>query len=109
MEKNISYFIDQNRKHLKINNLKITLSPTDNRQYRALLLDNRLKVLLISDPGISQASAALDVHVGSFSDPVDVPGIAHFAEHMCFLGTQKYPDEADFKYIISPYTILFFI
>ena len=66
--------------------------------------------MLISDPGISQASAALDVHVGSFSDPVDVPGIAHFAEHMCFLGTQKYPDEADFKYIIPPhYTILFFI
>ena len=71
--------------------------PSDAREYRALLLPNQLRVLLISDKSSNRAAAALDVHVGSFSDPADVPGIAHFAEHMCFLGTEKYPDETDFR------------
>jgi insulysin len=33
-------------------------------------LANQLEVLLISDPDTDRASAALDVHVGSLSDPV---------------------------------------
>ncbi|CAG2123363.1 unnamed protein product, partial [Medioppia subpectinata] len=36
------------------------------------------------------------------SDPRDVQGLAHFAEHMLFLGTKKYPDDDDYnKYITS--------
>lgn len=27
---------------------------------------------------------------------VEVPGLAHFLEHMLFLGTAKYPDEAEY-------------
>ena len=30
---------------------------------------------------------------GSFSDPLEAEGLAHFCEHMLFLGTEKYPDE----------------
>ena len=71
--------------------------PSDSREYRALRLSNMLRVLLISDKTSNRAAAALDVHVGSFSDPADIPGIAHFAEHMCFLGTSKYPEENDFR------------
>jgi insulysin len=34
------------------------------------------------------------------SDPKDLPGLAHFCEHMLFLGTIKYPEENDFdKYL----------
>jgi len=35
----------------------------------------------------------MDVHVGSFADPAEWPGLAHFLEHMLFLGTKKYPKE----------------
>ena len=38
----------------------------------------------------------MDVNVGQFSDPVDVPGLAHFCEHMLFLGTEKYPNENEY-------------
>ena len=27
------------------------------------------------------------------SDPDELPGLAHFLEHMLFLGTEKYPEE----------------
>ena len=31
--------------------------------------------------------------VGQMSDPKDVPGLAHFLEHMLFLGSSKYPGD----------------
>lgn len=42
----------------------------DEREYRLIKLANQLEVLVISDPDTDRASAALDVHVGSLSDPV---------------------------------------
>ncbi|XP_049596638.1 nardilysin isoform X1 [Syngnathus scovelli] len=43
-----------------------------------------------------QSAAALCVGVGSFSDPADLPGLAHFLEHMVFMGSEKYPSENGF-------------
>ncbi|XP_076010587.1 nardilysin b [Genypterus blacodes] len=43
-----------------------------------------------------QAAAALCIGVGSFSDPADLPGLAHFLEHMVFMGSEKYPAENGF-------------
>lgn len=44
---------------------------------------------------INKASAvSLCVGVGSFSDPEDVPGLAHCLEHMVFMGSKKYPKES---------------
>uniref|UniRef100_A0A673C542 Nardilysin-like n=1 Tax=Sphaeramia orbicularis TaxID=375764 RepID=A0A673C542_9TELE len=40
--------------------------------------------------------AALCISVGSFSDPDDLPGLAHFLEHMVFMGSEKYPAENGF-------------
>lgn len=67
----------------------ITKSLNDDRSYRGINLENGLKVVLVSDPTTDKAAAALDVHVGHLSDPWHLPGLAHFLEHMLFLGTEK--------------------
>ena len=55
-------------------------SPADNKEYRAMTLPNGLRVLLTSDPTADAAAAALNVHVGHFSDPDYLPGLAHFCD-----------------------------
>lgn len=76
-------------------------SPNDTNRYRIVTLPNQLEVLLISDPGADKAAAAMDVATGSGDDPADRPGLAHFNEHMLFLGTQKYPDPDAYQRFIS--------
>ncbi|WP_439134846.1 insulinase family protein [Pseudomaricurvus sp.] len=76
-------------------------SPNDNRDYKYLTLPNQLRVLLISDPTTDKASAALDVNVGSGDDPRDREGLAHFLEHMLFLGTEKYPASDEYQAYIT--------
>lgn len=72
-------------------------SPHDPRSYETLVLDNGLKVVLVSDPATDKAAASLDVNIGSGSDPQGREGLAHFLEHMLFLGTEKFPDSAEYK------------
>ncbi|BFZ09211.1 hypothetical protein BsWGS_12249 [Bradybaena similaris] len=79
----------------------ITKSAADPRQYRGLELSNGLKVLLISDPETDKSSAAMDVHIGHLKDPRDLPGLAHFCEHMLFLGTEKYPEENEYNKFLN--------
>jgi insulysin len=67
-----------------------------NRETAKLKLDNGIEVLLISDPGADKSAATVAVNAGSWNDPVEFPGMAHFCEHMLFMGTEKYPDENAF-------------
>jgi insulysin len=76
-------------------------SALDTRDYRAITLANKLKVLLISDPDSEKAAAAMDVGVGHYSDPDSLPGLAHFCEHMLFLGTRDYPDEESYNKFLA--------
>ena len=71
----------------------------DDRIYSSLTLLNNLRVILISDPSTEYASAALDVGVGHFSD--NVSGLAHFLEHLLFMGTEKYPVENDYSSFLT--------
>ena len=82
-------------------NTEVEKSARDNRTYQVLYLDNQLRVLLISDPDSNISAAAMEVAVGSFSDPPEVQGLAHFCEHMLFLGTQKYPNEHVYSNFLS--------
>ena len=43
----------------------------------------------------------MDIGVGSKSDPRDCMGLAHFCEHMLFLGTGKYPEEACYSQFLA--------
>ncbi len=69
----------------------IIQSPNDHRAYRSVVLANGLTVVLVSDPTTDKAAAALAVYRGSYDDPDGRQGLAHFLEHMLFLGTTKYP------------------
>ena len=75
--------------------------PLDDREYLTFQLKNGLRVLLCSDLSSNEAAAAMDVHVGACSDPVEVPGLAHFNEHMLFLGTKSYPKEDSFEAFLA--------
>ncbi|MEQ6886943.1 insulinase family protein [Salicola sp. Rm-C-2C1-2] len=75
--------------------------PDATADYRYLTLDNGLGALLVSDPRADKAAAALDVHVGAGADPEKRPGLAHFTEHMLFLGTETYPDPGEYKSFIN--------
>ena len=71
---------------------QIEKSPNDTRDYRYLELTNGLKVVLISDQKADKAAASLTAFRGSFHDPSERLGLAHFLEHMLFIGTEKYPE-----------------
>ncbi|KAM3418074.1 hypothetical protein BST61_g6279 [Cercospora zeina] len=75
----------------------------DNRSYRVIELPNKLEVLLIHDADTDKASAAMDVNVGSLSDPEEMQGMAHAVEHLLFMGTEKYPGENDYNSYLTKY------
>eukprot|EP00957_Ditylum_brightwellii_P196370 14961719-Ditylum_brightwellii.AAC.1 len=53
------------------------------------------------DSGLRKAAAALVVGAGSFHDPPYANGMAHFLEHMLFMGTEKYPAENQYDAFLS--------
>lgn len=74
------------------------LTPTlAKRETLKLRLSNGLEAYLISDPGLDKSGASLAVNRGSWSNPDEYLGLAHFLEHMLFLGTKKYPTEGGYQ------------
>ena len=78
-------------------------SEQDDREYRVIRLENGLEAMLVHDGKADKAAASLDVAVGHLYDPVsarlsvvvehlfitltqdDMPGLAHFCEHLLFM------------------------
>ncbi|PAJ73705.1 peptidase M16 [Pseudoalteromonas sp. NBT06-2] len=73
------------------------ISNNDSRTYQSLTLNNGLKVLLIQDLDSEKSAASLTVNAGNFDDPEDRQGLAHFLEHMLFLGTDLFPEPGAFS------------
>ena len=73
----------------------------DEYEYRLIQLDNGIQALLIHDPEADKAAAAADVRVGSMSDPKEIPGLAHFTEHMLFYSSAKYSTEDEYSKFIA--------
>ncbi|KAL7536578.1 hypothetical protein ACHAXR_008597 [Thalassiosira sp. AJA248-18] len=53
------------------------------------------------DDGLRKAATALLVNVGSYHDPPHLQGLAHYLEHMLFLGTQSFPTENAYDSFLS--------
>lgn len=103
----VSFFLnaEENKDDYTIIENKATtpiLNPTlANRQVLKIRLKNGLEAYLISDPDVEKSSAAMTVRVGSWDEPKEYPGLAHFLEHMLFLGTKKYPQESEYDRYIT--------
>lgn len=80
---------------------QIKQSPNDPRQLQYHVLSNGLPVLLVQHSASEKSAAALTINVGHFDDPVDREGLAHFLEHMLFLGSQRFPQPGALQQIIS--------
>ncbi|WP_158967314.1 insulinase family protein [Paraglaciecola sp. L3A3] len=79
----------------------IVKSPNDNRQYDSIILDNQLEIVLVSDPSIEKSAVAISVAVGSFQEPKEFAGLAHYLEHMLFMGTKSYPEVGGYAEFVS--------
>jgi len=74
----------------------VIASPNDSRAYRLITLENGIEVMLVSDPTAEKSAAALSIGVGAASDPEDYPGMAHYLEHMLFMGSAQFPEPDGF-------------
>jgi len=79
----------------------IVVSPNDQREYASVTLDNQLTVLMVSDPSVDKSAASLSVGVGLLHDPMSQQGMAHYLEHMLFLGTDRFPDTNGYSDFMS--------
>jgi hypothetical protein len=59
------------------------------RAYRNIVLSNGLKVVLVKDSLVQRSSVALSIDgAGQFSEPEDIPGLAHLMEHIVLSSTR---------------------
>jgi nardilysin len=77
--------------------VELIKSTNDRKQYKLLTLTNGLEVIMVSTSECSlqstKAAASVAVQAGSFSDPMEAQGLAHYLEHMVFMGSTTYPVE----------------
>ncbi|MBA6117256.1 pyrroloquinoline quinone biosynthesis protein PqqF [Pseudomonas sp. NC26] len=67
---------------------------------RHLTLANGLQLTLRHAPRLKRSAAALRVHAGSHDAPGQWPGLAHFLEHLFFLGTPRFAlDDGLMRYV----------
>ena len=65
-------------------------------------LSNGLKVIIIPNGKSPVANVVVLYNVGTADDPLDAMGLAHFLEHMMFMGTKNIPSD-QFKKMIQKY------
>lgn len=78
MNKNLKYF-------------DIDLVINDKRDVQGFLLNNGIKMVLISDPNTKTSSCSVGINAGYLED--DYEGTAHFLEHLLFMGSSKFPEQ----------------
>ena len=83
----------------------IIKSLSDKSNYKLIQLHTGLEVLLINDPSTKKSAASLAVNAGSIND--NTMGMAHFCEHMLFLGNKKYPSPSIFADNLQKYNGLY--
>ena len=68
-----------------------------------------MRCLLVHDDAVEKSAACMMVGSGNLRDPQSsgsgeggqIDGLAHFCEHMLFLGTKKYPEENHYSEFVQ--------
>ena len=81
--------------------MEILKGLSDTNQYLSLTLPNQTEIILIRDESAESSACALRVGVGSLADPRSHEGLAHLLEHVMFMGSEKFPGEAEFDRLVS--------
>ncbi|PTQ68188.1 insulinase family protein [Pseudomonas sp. GV071] len=82
-------------------NADLITYPKDQNQYRSVRLANNMDVMLVHSAGATHAAANVTVQAGSAQNPEDLPGLAHFTEHMVFLGSERFADPNGYSTFMS--------
>jgi insulysin len=80
---------------------EVKQSKVDKRDYLGIELSNKLRCIIVKDTEEKISAASMTVGVGNLSDPTEYQGLAHFLEHMLFLGSEKYPQYGTYKQFIA--------
>lgn len=83
-----------------MNYREIKKNNNDTNNYKYIKLDNDIEVLIIHNNKFNNSKCALSVNIGSTSDS-GIDGLAHFVEHLLFMGTKKYPIVNEYMNFIS--------
>ena len=75
----------------------------DTRNISGGKLNNGIKYIIINDSILEKSYASVSVNIGSYANPKEYNGLAHFLEHMLFMGSKKYPDENHFSKRVNEY------
>lgn len=70
-------------------------------EFQSFTLKNNLQVLTISHKSFVKSSAALAVRAGSMENPDEHLGLAHFLEHLLFLGTEEFPEVGEYENFLN--------
>ena len=77
----------------------IKIMNNEKRNIKGFELDNKIKIILISDPDINSSSCSVAIGAGYLQD--EFPGTAHFLEHLLFMGSEKFPEQNDYHSYIQ--------
>ena len=75
----------------------ILIPENEDRKFKYGILPNKLKYTIIYDKNSDTSNVVMNVRTGSLYEPVEFMGLAHFLEHMLFMGSNKYKDEDYFS------------
>lgn len=73
----------------------------DKRRYQHAQLQNGVRALLVQDKDAVYAAVCASIQAGYFDDPPSLPGAVHFLEHMVHLGSERFPDEKEYKAFLA--------
>ena len=81
--------------------MEIILPKNETRLFSGNKLENGLKFINVEDENLDKSHVMVSVNIGTLADPIEYQGLAHFLEHMLFLGSKKYPGENKFEKFLN--------
>ena len=79
----------------------ILIPENEDRVFKYGILPNKLKYTIIYDKNSDSSNVVMNVRTGSLYEPLEFLGLAHFLEHMLFMGSEKYPEQNDYHSYIQ--------